>query len=609
MKYDLSEIMHYIQIAKKKHKEGKLNQANEIYKKLINQKIFTYDLLISYGLFNREINNLSIAKNLFVLTIKKYPLIIKPYLLLSEIFRKENNVNNALKILNEARNIEKLNSDIDYNFSVTYKLIKQFKEAISYIDSAINIQPNNNIYKILKADILIESFQNNDAKILLTSLKLPKNSNLYLQSKILTSKIYINQKNFKMAEKILLKLRKLFNSDKILYLNLSDLYFKNKDLKKGILILKEGVNKFQNFIPLMFNLAIMYRNSGLLDLSIKTHIEILSKDKFNSNSYYELSTMYNFANHNDLLKTLLSIDIEKLSLKEKIYISFSKANVYHSEKDYKKSAYFLAIANEEKLKLQESDLKRKLNTGEFYRNFQLEKTIDLEKTSNKKQYLFIVGMPRCGSTLLESILSLNTEVKDMGEVNFLEESLQKTDDLLKVKKLYDDEVKLINSNKNIFTDKNLFNFLYCPIIYGLFPNARIIYCKRNPLDNILSIYRTNFLNQSFSSSLKDITELYLYHLELMNDYKKKFGSIIYVYDHDSMVQNPRENIQSLIKWLDWEWDNKYLSPQISNRSVFTASSAQIRQKINSNSSGYWKNYEDLLKPFRNAIPTCDLGNG
>ena len=63
MQYDVSEIMQYIQIAKKKHKEGKLNQANEIYKKLINQKIFTYDLLISYGLFNREINNLIIAKN------------------------------------------------------------------------------------------------------------------------------------------------------------------------------------------------------------------------------------------------------------------------------------------------------------------------------------------------------------------------------------------------------------------------------------------------------------------------------------------------------------------------------------------------------------------
>jgi len=88
MKESSLEIKKYIQIAKEKHKEGNLHQASEIYKKLINQKIYTYDLLISYGLFNREINNLKNAKNLFFLSIKKYPLIIKSYILLAEILRK-----------------------------------------------------------------------------------------------------------------------------------------------------------------------------------------------------------------------------------------------------------------------------------------------------------------------------------------------------------------------------------------------------------------------------------------------------------------------------------------------------------------------------------------
>ena len=204
-----------------------------------------------------------------------------------------------------------------------------------------------------------------------------------------------------------------------------------------------------------------------------------------------------------------------------------------------------------------------------------------------------------------SILCLNPEVNDLGEVSFLEESLNQTIDLREVKNSYAEKVMLINSKKKIFTDKNLFNFLYCPIIYNFFPNARIIHCKRNPLDNILSIYRTNFLNQSFTSSLNDITELYLYHLELMDEYKNKFGSIIYSYDHDKVVKNPEENIRNLINWLKWEWNDKYLSPQKSKRTVFTASSAQVRQKINSNSSGYWKKYEDLLYPVRNLLPTCD----
>ncbi len=481
--------------------------------------------------------------------------------------------------------------------SLTYKTIKSFKEAILFIDSAINKQPENQIYKILKADLLIECFQNEKAQELLFNLILKKDSLLNFQRQILISKIFINKKKYKLAEEVLLELRKLFSKQKILYLSLSDLYFKNKDLEKGILILKEGIQSFPKFIPLRFNLAIMYRNLGLLELAINTHLEILKDDQLNSYSYYELSTMYDFSNHNEQLKTLLNIETGNLSKMEKIYFCYSKANVFHSKKNYKKSAYFLKIANDEKLKIQPSDIKRKLNTGEYYRNLKIDHNLSFEKSEDSNRYIFIVGMPRCGSTLLESILSLNSEVQDLGEATFLEESLVKTKNLLEVKDFYKQRVMLINSKEKIFTDKNLFNFLYCPIIYKLFPNARIIHCIRNPLDNILSIYRTNFLNQSFSSSLKDITDLYLYHVKIMNEYKSKFGSIIYSYDHDEVVKNPKETIQYLINWLDWEWDEKYLSPQKSKRSVFTASSAQVRKKINSNSSGCWKKYEDLLEPI------------
>lgn len=603
MREHSSEIIKCIHIARENHKKGNIHQANEIYKKLINQKIYTYELLISYGLFCKEINNLKIAKNLLILSIKKYPSKINPYILLAEILRKENKVNDALKILYEAKKIEESNPDIYYNLSLSYKTIKSFREAISSIDSAIKLQPKNPIYQILKADILVEFFKNEEAEKLLVNLKLPNDNLLYFQKEILISKIFINQKKYKLAEDVLLGLRKRFSKERILFLNLSDLYFKNKELEKGILILKEGIKKFPKFIPLRFNLGIMYRNIGLIESSIKTHLEILLDDPFNSNSYYELSTMYNFSNHDEQLKTLLNIEVENLSPKEKIFFCYSKSNAYHNKKDYKKSAYFLKIANDEKLKIQPSDLKRKLNTGEYFRHLKIDQNLNLEKVKDSNQYVFIVGMPRCGSTLLESILSLNPEVKDLGEVPFLEESLQKSDDLLEVRKLYKEKVMLVNSKQKTFTDKNLFNFLYCPIIYRFFPNAKIIHCIRNPLDNILSIYRTNFLNQSFSSSLNDISDLYLYHLKLMKEYKRKFGSIIYSYDHEQVVRNPKETIQDLINWLDWEWNEKYLSPQKSKRSVFTASSAQVRKKINPNSSGCWEKYEDLLEPIRELFPT------
>ena len=456
---------------------------------------------------------------------------------------------------------------------------------------------------------MIDSFQHEEASKLLFSLRVGRDDEVNFQKQILISRILIQQKNFIEAEKTLLNLKRLFNNHKILYLNLSDLYFLNKELQKGILILKEGIKKFPKFIPLRFNLAVMYRNSGLIDNSIQTHLDILKLDKLNSNSYYELSTIYDFSNHIEQLNNLLNIKMNDLTNIQKIFIGFSKSNLYHYKKDYSKSSFFLRIANEEKLRLQPSDLKRKLNTGEFYKNLKLTVPSEPSIETDNNRYLFIVGMPRSGSTLLESILSLNSQVQDMGEVFFLEESIKETKDIKNVKEFYQKKVNFKNITNSIFTDKNLFNFLYCSVIYNFFPNAKIIHCKRNPLDNILSIYRTNFLNQSFSSSLEDITRLYTYHLELMRYYKDKFGSIIYTYEHDKVVQNPEKNIKKLIEWLNWEWDEKYLSPQKSKRNVFTASSAQVRKKINSNSLGYWKKYEDLLKPVLDLIPKSDLLNG
>ena len=212
------EILKNIQIAKKNHKEGNIYQANEIYKKLINQKIYTYDLLFSYGLFNKEINNLKIAKNLFILSIKKYPSKINSYILLAEILRNENNFNDALKTLQVAKKIEKRNPDVDYNLAILYKTIKSSREALVSIDAAIKEQPEIQIYKILKAEILIDCFQDKNAQDLLRNLKFKKDSLFYFQKEILISKIFINQKKYKLAEEVLLELRKLFSNQKILYL-------------------------------------------------------------------------------------------------------------------------------------------------------------------------------------------------------------------------------------------------------------------------------------------------------------------------------------------------------------------------------------------------------
>ena len=82
----------------------------------------------------------------------------------------------------------------------------------------------------------------------------------------------------------------------------------------------------------------------------------------------------------------------------------------------------------------------------------------------------------------------------------------------------------------------------------------------------------------------------------MSKFKNRFRSKIYDLNYDSLVANPNEEIKSLISWLDWKWEDTYLSPHLNKRSVSTASNVQVRSPINSKSIGGWKNYKDMQQP-------------
>ena len=155
---------------------------------------------------------------------------------------------------------------------------------------------------------------------------------------------------------------------------------------------------------------------------------------------------------------------------------------------------------------------------------------------------------------------------------------------------------------NITTNKWLYNYQYAGIISREIINSKIIHCFRNPLDNILSIFRANFtMGNEYGSSLEDCTRVYLDQEELMSKFKNKFRSKIYDLNYDSLVSNPNEEIKSLIAWLDWQWEDVYLLPHLNKRSVSTASNVQVRSPINSKSIDGWKKYKEMLRPAMEII--------
>ena len=599
------DLLKKIEEAKIKQKAGNSLEANQIFQVLLKSNNDSFDLLYAYGLFCRDLKKFNLAKRVFLNLINKFPSSINPYILLAEILKIENKCKDAERVLLKAIKINPNHGDLLYNFSLLYFALRNFDYALIYIDKAIKLSKNNDIYKLLKSEIYINKSNIDEALYILEDLNnniIKKDNNKEIRINILLADAFLKKRKYEEAEILLLKLIKKYPGFELAYLNLSIIYNDKNQLSKSIQILKKGIDLSPNFMPFYKNLATFYRNSGQLELAIETNLLIISRNKLDFNSFYELSGIYDFKNHKNELNFLLNTKLENLNANSKIYAAFAISNLLHKQRKFKESAKYLKIANDESMKYKKSDLSLKIKHTEYYRSIKINNSNN-KYLKNSSNYIFIVGMPRSGSTLLENILSLNPEVTDMGEVNFLEESIKEAKDFDDVYDLY--EKKVINQFQSsiIYTDKSLFNYMYCAVISNFFPKAKIINCIRNPLDNILSIYRANFLNQSFSFSLTDISSLYLHYFETMEEYKIKFGGNIYDYYYEDLIENPNDVIPGIINWLDWDWNEKYLSPHENKRNVYTASSAQIRKKFYSSSIGIWKKYKELMEPAIEIIKT------
>ncbi len=358
------------------------------------------------------------------------------------------------------------------------------------------------------------------------------------------------------------------------------------------------------------NLGILLRDLGKLkeaELSARKAIEL---NPNLTRAYYSLSLLKYSDEDKIWQKQLFSKSIlNNKSQQDLVDIYFARANILHNERNYKESAKYLKLANKLKLFLKPSKADTLINKSKILLIKSDLKEIYDKENKKSQENIFIVGMPRSGSTLLESILTMNSNVDDLGESNIFEESFQeqkKDNQVLTLAQEYWKKIKNIKKQSNITTNKNLFNYQYAGIIAKRIPNAKIIHCYRNPLDNILSIYRANFAKgNEYSSSLVDCAKVYLDQEEIMKEYKKRFRSKIYDLNYDSLVSNPNKEIQSLINWLGWEWDDSYLNPHLNTRSIKTRSNVEVRSPINSKSIGGWKNYKDMLKPAIEILTQTD----
>tara|TARA_Y100001968_G_scaffold281770_1_gene279208 strand:- start:382 stop:1935 length:1554 start_codon:yes stop_codon:yes gene_type:complete len=348
------------------------------------------------------------------------------------------------------------------------------------------------------------------------------------------------------------------------------------------------------------NLGSILKSIGKLQEAKSSIRKAIKIDKDLVTPYFVLSLLETETENKEWYKYLFSKKIlENKSKEDQINIYFARSNIMHKRKEYQESAKNLQAANAIKISLYPSDFnyisEKSKNLLDETEKYKIEKN-----TKNSQQELiFIVGMPRSGSTLIESIISMNEEVKDLGEVNYLEDAYLEwiKNKNKNFKTIYISKLPEGSEKEKITTNKWLYNYQYAGIIAKCLPKAKIIHCIRNPFDNILSIYRAHFaIGNRYSSSLKDTAKLYLEEKKIMFAYQKKYSDKIYQLNYESIILNTESTIKQLINWLGWEWETKYLSPELNLRSISTASSVQVRSPINNKSINSWKNYETLLLP-------------
>ena len=389
------------------------------------------------------------------------------------------------------------------------------------------------------------------------------------------------------------------------YYNLAVLFIGQGNLEKAELELKKAIKLKSDFAIAHYNLGFILKDQGRLKEAESYTQKALKVNPQLTDAYLSLSTIQTSKTTQKWHDQLFSENILKnKNNRELVNIFFARSNIFHRKGQYEESAENLVNANNMKLRMHKSEVdllidktkKLKISSDNYENNNQ--------KFEHYSMSIFIVGLPRCGSTLVESIISLNTKVKDLGEVNIFEESYREYKQSEKQKSLSEIYWKKleITDSKTITTNKWLFNYQYAGIIAKAIPNAKIIHCYRNPLDNILSTYRAHFATgNNFSSSLVDSAEVYSDQDEIMQTYKKKFKNHIYSLNYDELVTHPSKEIKSLISWLGWNWNDLYLSPHLNNRKVSTRSNVQVRSPINTKSLGGWKNYKEMLKPAMEII--------
>lgn len=248
-----------------------------------------------------------------------------------------------------------------------------------------------------------------------------------------------------------------------------------------------------------------------------------------------------------------------------------------------------------------------------------KETLESAHTSNStKRPVFVLGLPRSGTTLVDRIISSHSQVDSMGESNALAFAVMRAAagkkgnladkmslieqsahmDFAQMGEFYAHATENLSPESERLVDKTPLNFLYLGLIHLSMPDAKIIHLRRQPIDSCYAMYKTLFrMGYPFTYSLQDVGRYYIAYHSLMAHWRELMPATFLDVDYESLVNNQETETRRILEYLNLEWENNCLNFHQHKGAAATASAAQVRQPIYNSSVGRWKSYQQQLTPF------------
>jgi tetratricopeptide (TPR) repeat protein len=528
-------------------------------------------------------------------------------------------LNKAAKSYKKAILIKPDFADFHYNLGNVLNDLGDHQKAIESFKNTLKILPNNSaasfnlgvtLQKLGQIDEAIDFYEK-------ASLSDPENIN----AKVNLGLAYQEIGSFDQAINQYNQVLKISPNTIEVLNNLGVIYREIDQANESISFYKEALAIDPNHTSSHYNLGFTYQDLGQIDKAIHHYQKALDISD-NSWSFHNLSYLKKFKPNDPQISKMESLlSDEKLSQLDQIHICLGLARVYDSFDEKNKFFYFLNKGNSLRKKVIDYSFEEtKLMHSTIKNIFKKKSTLIYSPKKNQsfnKRPIFILGMPRSGTSLVEQIISSHKLVYGAGELekmtrlikpivkNFINGDINNISEqtLNFITNDYQDTLMSFDSDASIITDKLPLNFQYIGFILEALPNAKIIHLKRDARATCWSNFKHFFSSKDngYSHDLIDLANFYKSYRNLMDFWHEIYPDRIYDLGYESLTLDQESEIRKLLEYCDLDWDQNCLKFYENTRAVRTPSSPQVRKKMYQGSSVAWKKYSSHIQPLISAL--------